>query len=1622
MSLTLLLSIGLFAQSSPRLNMQSGIYELNADETQNALNPIGSEGMTMIRVVQFTRPLLQEEQEYFRANTGEVLGYLPTNAYLVELPVGISTDDFKSLPLHAVAPLSAEMKMTVQIYNANIPEYAWKGDRIFEAVVGFSPNSNVAQIAAEMEFDGWEVVRYNQSNHTITTIISLDDRVALASLPQVIFLQQGEDPGEKENLAANRNSRSSAIKNVFPNGRTYDGSGVVVGHGDDGDIGPHIDFTGRIIARNTTASTGDHGDHVAGTIFGAGNLDQTAEGMAPGADLVYYSYPRNLNFVDQDYVNYSVRVTNSSYSNGCNAGYTNFARQMDIDAFDNPLLVHVFSAGNNGTSDCGYGAGSGWGNVTGGHKIGKNVIATANVQYNDQIASSSSRGPAADGRIKPDIAAVGTDVYSTLPNNGYGLKTGTSMACPGAAGSMAQLIDAYKDVNGTEPLTGLMKAIMLNSADDLGTPGPDFIYGFGRINNYRAVQVIENAEYQTGTVTQGETDTVNVSIPNHVSNVRIMVYWTDPAALVSPAITLVNNIDAYAKDESGQIFYPLIPDHTPNAAALNTPATQGIDSINNVEQLVLGTAGVNGTIKVVVQGTNIPSGPQDYFVVLSYDSKEEITYPFGGESLIAGSSDYLMFNNSGSNNNYAFEYSVNNGSSWTPISTSATMRGGFAWTVPNITSDNVMIRMMETTTNTYLDTTDYPVVIAPRPTLLNLESACPSGFTVKWNPVAGAAEYMVYALGQKYMDTVGRTVDTFFTFTGYNPNQEVWWSVAAIPSVGGQPGPRALAKMKPTGVQNCLLNRDLSSTELVSPQAGEIPDCQDLSNMPIVLDITNFGITQLDTLPFAISVNGNVTRDTVFSSLLSGYTLQHTFATTINANTQGSYTVRVWGELNADDNPYNDTIDITFDVVAGNISSTLPFVESFDNWTICSNATDCEATVCTLPNGWDNLDNGVQDDIDWRTFSGSTSSSGTGPNNDHTQGNSSGKYLYIEASGPCVFKEAVLMTPCIDLTGATLPEFSFWYHMFGPDINELHVDMLVDGEWMLDIINPISGNQGNSWQQRSFGLLPYVGKTVNFRFRGSTGADYQGDIAIDDISVTNSTAAPVADLFISDANPCLNSTVFLEDRSTNVPDTWNWSITPATHTYVNGTSSASQNPEVEFTALGTYTVTLTASNANGSDVVVDSSIVVGNGSTLPYQEDFENGFVPLGWSITNLDQLNTWESQTCYGPNGNVTVATRVDNYGYNAAGQLDILEGVNIDLASTTAPTLVFDVAYSGAPGNRSDRLKVEVSSDCGATWNATGYDMTGSALATTPAVNRTYIPAGAAQWRRDSIDLSTFAGMSLKVRFVNVTGGGNGIYLDNVQMYDVSVTPPADTLYSDLQDSCISKTFTFTYPGANATNVTWNFGSGASPATATGVGPHNVNYSFSGSKLVSMTASNAGGQVSVDQVFNLFVKPTANFSHVVDPQDSLNILFFDASTGQVDSYFWDFNDQGATSNLEDPTHQFSQGGDFEITLVVDNRCGPDTITRFIYGVTLPEDAPQNWVLAPNPASNQLVLFATDGELNVNSASIYSLSGKQLYHVDNTSGANQMSFDVSTYPAGVYMMQIATDTGITNVKFLVQH
>ncbi|MCX6267869.1 MAG: PKD domain-containing protein [Bacteroidetes bacterium] len=114
-----------------------------------------------------------------------------------------------------------------------------------------------------------------------------------------------------------------------------------------------------------------------------------------------------------------------------------------------------------------------------------------------------------------------------------------------------------------------------------------------------------------------------------------------------------------------------------------------------------------------------------------------------------------------------------------------------------------------------------------------------------------------------------------------------------------------------------------------------------------------------------------------------------------------------------------------------------------------------------------------------------------------------------------------------------------------------------------------------------------------------------------------SVRVPGADFTADNIQPGIGQTVTFTDHSVNPPTSWAWSYSPATVSYVGGTSSSSQNPQVQFTAIGSYTVTLIASNSYGSGVKTKTGYIhVPNCSlvSLPLSETFSVPFQPACWS------------------------------------------------------------------------------------------------------------------------------------------------------------------------------------------------------------------------------------------------------------------------------------------------------------------------------------------------------------------------------------------------------------------------
>ncbi|MFK7783531.1 MAG: PKD domain-containing protein [Crocinitomicaceae bacterium] len=178
--------------------------------------------------------------------------------------------------------------------------------------------------------------------------------------------------------------------------------------------------------------------------------------------------------------------------------------------------------------------------------------------------------------------------------------------------------------------------------------------------------------------------------------------------------------------------------------------------------------------------------------------------------------------------------------------------------------------------------------------------------------------------------------------------------------------------------------------------------------------------------------------------------------------------------------------------------NTFPYTQDFEAFT--STGTGC-TTTNALQDGWVN---GTTANRDFLVDVGGTGSNPTGPQGtDHNPGTSAGKYLYTEASSPCssAGNSWHLLSPEIDLAGTNDIQFSFWYHMYGVDMPDAHVDVSTDGgvTWTLDVIPAWSDNQ-DLWQQQVVSLGAFSGLAI-VRIRIADPSGYWADFAIDDVVI-----------------------------------------------------------------------------------------------------------------------------------------------------------------------------------------------------------------------------------------------------------------------------------------------------------------------------------------------------------------------------------------------------------------------------------------------------------------------------------------------------------------------------------------
>lgn len=462
-----------------------------------------------------------------------------------------------------------------------------------------------------------------------------------------------------DNLEAARATKTVDLWTGGSLGLNLDGAGMTVGVWDGGPVdNTHTEFSdasgavSRVTIIDNQVIDGDtgsssHATHVSGTISAKG-VDPNAVGMAPNVNVKSYNWSNDeseMVSAVNDPTN-PIILSNHSYGIPINqedgqldasfiGAYTQGARNIDNIAKNNPKYLVVASAGNNGNTSYTGWLYPGFDKLT-ADKNAKNslIIANANPSVTEQplfsgnyelftlaINSGSSQGPTDDLRIKPDIAADGSNLLSATPNGSYSTFSGTSMSAPNTTGTLVLLQQYYNQLHGNYMNSSTLKGLVCHTAvDDTATIGPDPVFGWGFLDAKTSATTITDANNAAAVIdelTLDEAQTYTFTLSAEAGDkLSATLCWTDMPGEVSngtvndPTPRLVNDLDLRISDGS-TTYLPWKLDFDPSSGFSNSNGDNTVDNIERIDIDVPTTGMYTFTIshKGVLQGNE--GGPFD---------------------------------------------------------------------------------------------------------------------------------------------------------------------------------------------------------------------------------------------------------------------------------------------------------------------------------------------------------------------------------------------------------------------------------------------------------------------------------------------------------------------------------------------------------------------------------------------------------------------------------------------------------------------------------------------------------------------------------------------------------------------------------------------------------------------------------------------------------------------------------------------------------------------------------------------------------------------------------------------------------------------------------------------------
>lgn len=522
-----------------------------------------------LHLVQFVCPPLVEFRQAVQELGAEVLDFIPEHTRLLRMDAE-TLGQVRDLPfVRWVGPYHGDYRLEDELLSAlkskELEALTRCQVEVFEE--GLAEKSLVATL---IESQGGQVTALHSEDFLLEAQLTPELLQALAVHDSVLWIDRYQAPEEDLNHVRNLGGA-----NQLESLEGFTGQGVR-GEVLDGNVrASHIAFQSNpLILHGSKAGSSDHGTKVTGIIFGDGSGQISARGLLPDGQGIFADHEFLSNRASHTAqlltAPYFAVFQSNSWGSGLTVNYTSLSSQLDNITFNNDITI-LQSQSNEGTQSSRPQA---W---------AKNVISVGGVYHNnnsnpndDSWSGSASIGPAADGRIKPDLCFWYDSIWTTDNESDSDYNNSfccTSAATPCVAGYVGLVQQMWSEgIFGNFPVGNsvfdrrakatTVRALMVNSATQYSFNGLNHdrtrthqgwgVPDVGTLHdNRKSVLIIDESEV----LSEGQVHSYQVNLLPGQTDFKATLVFLDPAGTTSSSQHRVNDLSLRVTSPNNTIYW-----------------------------------------------------------------------------------------------------------------------------------------------------------------------------------------------------------------------------------------------------------------------------------------------------------------------------------------------------------------------------------------------------------------------------------------------------------------------------------------------------------------------------------------------------------------------------------------------------------------------------------------------------------------------------------------------------------------------------------------------------------------------------------------------------------------------------------------------------------------------------------------------------------------------------------------------------------------------------------------------------------------------------------------------------------------------------------------------------------